>query len=736
MLIKLPIGPVRKHHLIVLFGALIFICSTQVNAEQLSIDDIFEMSLEDLLKVKIVTASRREQSIQDVPMSITSVKPEEFVNNGMTTIGDIIDYIPGFNFLGSGQRGSGFIAARGVSQQGATPVIGVYVDDIPFTGNGPFSDGAVFFYDGLLSDIERIEFLRGPQGTLYGATSIGGAIKYITKKPELSSIRTKAAINLSDTTSGNINRIYSGTISAPLINNTLGFTLSGFREDNGGFVDLVDSTSAAFISRDVNDSTTKGTSADLFLNINDDSSLRYKYLNQKTNFNAYGRVNLDGTLNPLYDPHQTDILNGHIEQEHTNNSLTFEYLFEWAVFTSLSSKVEFVRPTNDNLESLTAIVDILEGNPTGTTTALPFLRNSGSNKFVQELRLVSKNNKHIEWIAGLYYAKEETFNMQDAMGQPTGFNLLTISLPSEYTETALFGDMTYYLTEDFDATLGIRVSDNETQMDLTQTGALAGAPFVPKDAKDKIATYLFNLRYRPNDALSLYTRAASGYRPASSNISSVNPDISADKLWSYEIGAKGNIDGGLITYDVALWYVDWDEFQTTATINNVGVLANATHGITAKGFEGGIALRPFKDFSIKSAISYSRSVLDENEPTIFGSKGQSVPHVPKWTVASRARYEFLLDDKFQSFVSTGFRYLGGSRSAFDNGDPANGTINLNTSGFTLWDLNAGLFVDDYNFTFFVTNLFDKEAYVNPTSNVSAVAIKPRTVGFNLVYKFE
>ncbi|MBL4803159.1 MAG: TonB-dependent receptor plug domain-containing protein, partial [Emcibacter sp.] len=158
----------------------------------------------------IVTASRRAQALQDVPASITTVNPVEFTNSGLTSIGDIIEYTPGFNInRGNGQRGRGSITARGVGQQGATAVVAVYVDDIPMTSNSGFADGGAMFFDGLLGDIERVELIKGPQGTLFGATAIGGAIRYITKKPALSEMRGGGSVNLSDTKRGGFNQIYS-----------------------------------------------------------------------------------------------------------------------------------------------------------------------------------------------------------------------------------------------------------------------------------------------------------------------------------------------------------------------------------------------------------------------------------------------------------------------------------------------------------------------------------------------
>jgi len=685
----------------------------------------------------IVTASRREQNLQDVPMALTVVRPEEFTAVGLTRLSDVIAYTPGVTVTDSlGFPVGATITARGVGQQGGTATVGVYVDTVPLSSNGPWGLGGQFAFDGLLGDVERVEFLKGPQGTLYGSTSIGGAVKYITRKPSLDEFRGHASVDLSGTRDGGFNQLYSGRISTPLVEGKLGLTVAGFYEDNGGFVDRVDGT-GALLEKDSNPYEKYGFSGDVYYEISDRFNFRGRVLHQKADFSGTSRVSLDrDTGQPVFGALTSDNPFSISNVKNTVYTGTIEAGFDWATVTATSSYVETSRFLRLGSAALDLDLDV------------------GSEKFTQEMQITSETSDTWEWVVGLYYTDEMTFQTLAAISQPSGSNLLTSATPSEYKEYAAFGNLTYYVTSEFDMTVGARLSRNQMSFREEASGLLAGTaePFT-NTIKDTVNTWLFAARYRPTENLSLYARMASGYRPASANRDRVDPNdstrrlprlIESDSLWSYEVGAKGTMADDFLSYDLVLWYLTWDNFQTALSLTpEITGFANAPGGITAKGIEGSFTLHPLHGLSILTGFAYTESTLNDNEPGLDGEEGQQLPFVPKWTFSSRVNYDFALTDDLDASLGAGIRYQDSSRSAFtDDGaympgvsDPSetfDTFFNVPTDSYVAVDLNVNVMWDQVALSLYATNLFNKQAvtgmYSTFADGVFSVPLKPRTIG--------
>jgi len=700
----------------------------------------------------VVTASRREQVLQDVPASISVVNPQEFTNAGLSSLDDIIEYTPGFHVnAGTGQRGRGSISARSVGQIGPGPVVSVYVDDTPLSSNSGFASGGTLFYDGLLGDIERVELIKGPQGTLFGATAIGGAVRYITKKPALEEARGRVSANLSDTKHGGFTQVYSGNVSVPVVKNKLGISVAGFYEDNGGLIDRVDPTTGLVTIENADASETYGYSGDILLKASENFDIRMKFLHQKLTYNGTGSVNLaDADKTPTFGELRTSTPFSDQSTKQTFASAAINYDFEWASLTATSSYAKYnLEQSSDLTASFAAFADTLLGRPIGTTTEVPFLTPKSSEKYIQEVRLTSDDSDSFEWILGLYYADETTTNSQLAIANPGEHLLADIALPSEYNEYAAFANLTYYITPNFDVGFGMRYADTQMDLNSTTTGPLVGESDTGglPTANAKVKTYLFTARYRLDEDTSFYGRVASGYRPATANLPVLNLSqeiVEQDDLWSYEVGAKGSLSDDFLSYDIALWYLDWKNFQTFVNFFGLSTAGNAKGGITAKGFEASFTMKPVDGLNILSTVAYSDSSLNENEPELNGLKGQSVPTVPEWTATTRASYDYAVSGNITGSVSGGFRYVKGSRSSFADGDPGDATINLPSDSYVLADVAAGFYMDNISLNLYVTNLFDKEAYssanasVIPNSTIFVAAgtpVTPRTIGAVLSYEF-
>jgi iron complex outermembrane receptor protein len=675
-----------------------------------------QMSVEEI----IVTATRRAQEVQDVPASVAVVDPQAFAAGGVTSLAGVLKYM------------------RGVANIFSTPSVGIYLDDIPYGSVTAFAEGANFALDSLLGNVERIEVIKGPQGTLFGAASMGGSLRYITKEPSLTELGGRFATDLSDTAQGGFNQLYKAGVDVPIVNEKLAIGVSGFYQDVEGFIDQANRP-----EDNVNDAELRGGQATLLLKPTDAFKIKLNYLDQKFEFSGANDVPFVlATGEPRFGRYEQNTAAGGqpTEIEYELTSATIEYEWSGATATLASSYQEFAQSAILDLTAFFGpLVDGQVGAPVGTNT-VPLDLQISTDRWAHEFRLTSANNEHLEWLVGLYYTKEESSNFQKAIAQPSGFNLVTQGFPADYKEKAAFGNVTYYFTPKFDTTFGLRVSSNDMGVLFSGTGLLAGPALPKQTVSDDVQTYLFNARYRPNDDLSLYVRIADGYRPASANLPLRDPNtgqilsvpfVRSDSLWSYEVGAKGNFADGLFRYDVAVYRIKWEDLQVFRSFMGVNVGGNADSDVTANGVEATLTMQPSSAFNITGALAYARSELDDNDPSVGGLAGEQLPGIPEWTFSLSGDYDFMLGS-LEAFVGAGVAYQDERKTSFNGGGaiaPAN--PNFDVDDYVTVDLRTGVRFGRYNFSIYATNLLDEYGFQRATTNTvqgTATILRPRTIG--------
>ncbi|MFT5451679.1 MAG: iron complex outermembrane receptor protein [Enterobacterales bacterium] len=699
--------------------------------------------------VIMVMASRREEALQDVGMAITAIYPEQFDSVGLSLIEDIIAYTPGINFNSFGSEGVGSISIRGAAQRGGSAVVGTYVDDVPITSNSPVAYADIIPFDGTLGDIEHIEIIKGPQGTLYGANTVGGVIRYITKDPSTDEVYGELSVDYSNTEQGSWNQQYRGNISVPLINDKLGLTITGFTSNQEGFIDELASASGSY-KKNINGMERDGLSASLLWNISETTTMKINTLQTKAEFHGFSDINLDyPSLEPTYAPYLIDF--GYSDDIYKNEfesfSMALDLDFGWATLSSVTARVNFNFDLNsDATLDLGAFADFLTGSPEGTNT-VPFTQHAQSEKIIQEFRLTSVNNDQLEWLIGFYFTDEDTELFQSLIAIPNDFNFSNSNFPSKFKEKALFGNITWYYDEDFDINFGLRFSDNQLGINSDVSGLFNTGQFgdehliLDGNIDDEVLTYSLGARWRLGSEVSLYSRIASSYRPAFGNIplwdlatgDNVAPlVVNADNLVSYEIGVKGNALENKLRYDVAVWAIDWDDFQINIFFDGFRSFGNADSGIAAKGFEAEIDYRPVDAVKLYASLAFNDSSLRGDEPELGGVKGDAVPNLAKWTASLMANYEFTIFG-FDTSVGAGMRYTGDTYSAFNDSSLDN--FKIKTPGYALADLNANIRNGQYSLTLYMTNAFDKygysytngfEGFSGPAANGGV--FQPRTTG--------
>jgi outer membrane receptor protein involved in Fe transport len=722
-------------------------------------------------EVIVVTSSRRTVTLQDEGSSVVAVNPDEFDAKGINDISGVIDYSPGVTLSSSGGKGQGSIAARGVLQSLSIPVFAIYLDDTPVTSNVSYSEGGNFLLDGMLMDIERIEIIKGPQGTLYGATAVGGMMRYISREPSMDEVRSSVGFNLSQNKEGGISKTVSGRVSMPLIDDKLGITISAYKEDDAGYLDQFDYQSGSLIAEDVNDSDTSGYAFDLLYNATDALSVSLKHVKQKTEYALQGSyVSLEsGTSDKgKYSDFGVTFVPDDNSIDYQISSATLNYETSFGTFTSSSS---WVANKTYNVTGYTPyygyLVDYYAGELYGLDVAygdtdVSIYQDVSSDKFVQELRFTSEREGNFEWLGGFYYTHETSEFYQDMLAEfpvASGLDAWVLSdaeVPNEYTEKSIFADGTYYFTKDLDVTVGVRVSDHESVLDFSASGLLLATDEVYEDrtVDDTVATYLFSGRYRPTDDLSIYTRIASGYRPATSNIpvtdetgTVVSPDlVESDTLWSYEVGAKGRLKDLGISYDLSVFHIDWDNFQAQLVENGASYGTNAKGGITIDGFDLQTVFKLNESIKLTMGNSLAYSRLNEDELGLGGLEGDQLPLTPKWTHSLQAAYEFDATDNWYGSFGAGLRYSSSYTSDWplEAGTSVENSALIDIDARTIADVNLSFTDDEYTIGLYVTNLFNNRAMKSAQTGDNALTgdtyyygifETPRTIGVRFSAEF-
>jgi len=721
-------------------------------------DDVNAFELDEI----IVTASRRSQKLQDVAMSMATVDPEKFIAAGLTSIEEVIQYTPGVNIQTEGISGSGSIAVRGVVQAGSIPVTAVYIDDVPVTSSTPFAAGGALFFDGLLGDLERVEIIKGPQGTLYGASSMGGLVRYISKDPALEETRGSASVDISTTKEGGVSQLYRAMVSTPLVEDKIGLTVSGFYNDEAGFIDRLDPATLSVAEEDYNSAETYGISVSGLWKISEDTSVKLSGLYQKTERlgRSLTRFTFADEDNIVLDPDagRYEVIEndpGFDDLIYKKADMTIKHAFEWGEFVSVTGYAKYSSPAVVDLVSDLGV--LLSGFFPDPIETIPFTQTVGSEKFLQELRLSSSNNDTFEWQVGLFYTKDETDNAQFGTVEPQGIVIIDATFPSDYEEKAAFANVTYYLTPNLDVTAGVRYSDTSLDAVFDFGGLLVPPLDDTTSVDDDVLTYLFNARWRVKDSLSLYARVASGYRPAwtSVPITDVNTGITsssvieADSLWSYEIGAKGSAFDGKFNYDIALWAIDWAEFQTLIMVNGASTGANSDVDSSSYGFEGTFNAVMTDQLRLQATVAYAKSTIGGDSVAIGAADGERTPNLPDWTASIQAIYDYTIGSDIDASVNLGARYVGTYTTDYLGypNDPSRGIggfeRNFPVEDVTIVDLSANFTKGNLSLTLYATNLFDNYAFNSGnvtlagdgTGVADASVIKPRTIGASLGFSF-
>jgi len=704
---------------------------------------------EPQLEEIVVTAQKRTERLIDTPQSVTVLSSQDLARLGASQFRDFANTVPGLSFTTSG---AGFtqISLRGVTEgQDVAPTVGIYVDDVPYGSSSSFNQGAHHALDVGLFDMDRIEVLRGPQGTLYGASTIGGLIKYVTRSPDATAFSGEVQTGVSTTKDGGVSYNFSGVVNVPIIADKVALRASAYESHDGGYIDNV-----ALNQSNVNRSDIYGGRFDLLIAPTEALNIRLGAFLQ--DISRYGQATADYTLAsvpafggsagaPIYGSlDQYRKFAEPFEQQFKLVSGTVRYDLGPAAITSISAYQ--TTQSHEDIDVSAGYVPLLPFpySAIGTSLSLP------THKFTQELRVSSQGATTLEWLAGGFYTHESSENdsgflLRDLAGQPAPNILGTNLEPSLYTEYAGFADLTWNLTNRFDVSGGARYAHDHQQFQQIGSGLLIGSVPV-RTSNENVITYLANARYHFGEHVTGYLRYATGYRPGGPN-ELINdpitsrpvgpPTFGADHLKSYEGGVKAESADRRFGLDLSGYYIDWSNIQILVTEGAFSGLANAPNA-HIQGSELTLTARPFGGFTATGAFAYQHAYLSQTSAELGGAEGERLPNVPRFSATLNADYE-IQQQSFRPSIGGTLRYVSDRTAGFDGSFTA---PQYRLPSYTTLDLRGGFMFGLVQVQLYVHNIFDNRGQLSALtlysvgSGPAQVAIlQPRTVGIALSTRF-
>ncbi len=639
----------------------------------------------------VVTATKREASIQDIPFSINAQTAADIERSGATDLEGLSRNVAGLTVqnLGPGQSQ---VAIRGVSagqivrdQPGVKEQVGVYLDESVISLS-------LFTPDLDLYDLNRVETLRGPQGTLFGSGSVGGTIRYITNKPNLNEFEGNVELNLNSVTDGDIGGHVKGMINLPFADGRAGLRLVGYTTEYGGFIDAL--REGGGVSKDVNGGNRTGARAALTFAPNDMLTITPRVVYQEVEADGFNRqeaynlyANPFTTTRPavqLGERQQFLRLNEEFTDEALIADVTADASFSSFDLTFVASKTDREILVSRDASALTGSVSVDLGYTDADVLLPSNLRDTTDvDQTTFEIRASSNTEGRLQWLFGLFYSDTDRTYAQRlptpgyaaatdaALGAGTsasvanGFTNLdspfNSDLPYNVEQTAVFGEVSYDINEEVQLTVGGRFYDYTDKRTITSGGLFANGDFNESDTTSSDGfTPRVMLSWDLNDDMTFNAQASQGFRlggvndPLNVTLCSAD-DIATfggfqkfadETLWNYEAGLKTQYDNG-VTFNAAVFYTDIDDLQVNLDANNCSsrVAVNVKDSHTA-GVEFELSAQPSESFEVSIAGSILESEFDSTFLDVNGSPlaglidGNRLASVPEFQFAATGSYYF------------------------------------------------------------------------------------------------
>ena len=726
----------------------------------------------------VVTATKRATVLQDTAYSVQALGADALRELVADDFIDFFSQITSLSQFGEGP-GNRRYSIRNVQSIGE-PQVGLYYDEIPIAGlPGDNLDSGFAQMDLKLWDVERVEVLKGPQGTLYGQGSMGGTLRVISKRPDTEKFQVAAQTTLSDTRYGGFNYGVNGMVNAPIIKDTLAVRAAIYHRDEEGYIDDVSATLLGVTQEhreDANYEETTGGRISVLFTPTEEFSLTGIYYFQRMDtgglFETFPEITAGDA--PVANIFVEDMFDDDVDM--FNVIADYDGL-DWvsATWTGSYMEREISRFDDTTRFVITGVFGCNEFNYFISCFGAPIvptvsMADESVKAWSTEFRLTSELEGPLQWTAGFFYQKKRTHRngqvgIVDGVTGEATFDenrVLQRRIFSRQNwghaeQLAFFGELGYEIMDGLVATVGLRWFDTDRDEDqnLVQPffGNVTGYLPTQEFSEDKLIKK-FHLSYEVTDDALVYFQAAEGFRLGGPNqpggFQASAPPFDSDSLWNYEIGWKSAWADDKVIFNGAAYYIDWSEIQiqlvdSTGAFDYIGNTGDAE----IYGFELDTTLRPVTGLEISSGLTYSKARLDGEQEAPTGGilpvdlqDGDRLSNVPDWQFHVSATYRFPVLGNYEGTFRAGWNYVSSSNTQLTDilqDGSRNPSFHRNGS-YDLANIRAGISGNNWDAALYVNNLFDNNdtmaARLVDNEPLRTVIPRPRTIGVQLSYSFD
>jgi outer membrane receptor protein involved in Fe transport len=718
------------------------------------------------IETLVVTANKRREAARTVADSVTAISGKELARKQIVTLQDLAAQVPGLS-LEADDKTAVRIVLRGLNTGSVGTTVASLLDGVPANPSGALNNAAINSPNFDTYDLQRIEVLRGPQSTLYGATAEGGLVKYVTNPPDPTGYHGGLEAGMDGIPAGGLGGSMKGFINVPLADGKAAVRVDGWNEWMPGYID-----NPTTGTNNSNSWQQYGWRASVLLNPIDDLSIRFLAQRQSLFSNNADYIQVQGAAaNPAAPPaNQLDFVNGmrnpaYFSQPSQNESAVYyadvNYDFGWANLTSTTGFTfgkfnSFFDATSTNAAPGLPFGAYL-GPVYGVPVAVDERQNSNTDKFTQEVRLASDSGqtflgRDLSWIGGAYYTHEtETLlqyldarTLDDLAAAPLSPVPGGVALDDALSEWAFYGQADYHFLPSFDVEAGGRWSGN-AQHSQSQFACclLYGPSFTQPEiySNDHDALYSVAPRWHPTDTTMLYARIATGYRPGGPNVPVPGfPELpkayGPDHTINYEVGIRQDFLDHSLTADITGFYINWKDVQILSLVDTpegpVGVNGNAGDAVS-KGVEWDFSWAPLPGLTLNAVGDYTDARLTVSAPGLGGAAADFLPYVPNISSSVNVDYSWKPIDGYRAYVSATWSYTGQRYTSFA---PAGGVAesHVKLPNYSTGAVRLGLERGPYNAEFYINNISNSHAityYANQgglDQTGLANIIQPMTIG--------
>ncbi|MFK8052195.1 MAG: TonB-dependent receptor [Woeseiaceae bacterium] len=696
----------------------------------------------------VVTARKRSETALDIPLSINVISADAIEKLGAEDFTDLLTSVPSLTAYENGP-GRTRLSIRGIANGGGNDndtqnqeTVGIYMDEVPISMGAMNPEFNLF-------DLQRVEVLRGPQGTLYGAGSLAGTVRLVSNQPNLFDVEGKIDASMSAVSEGGQGGALKALVNAPIIPGKLAVRSSIYYTDQPGFID-----NALTGEADINRALSRGIKIATLFQPTEDLSATLTFINH--NYGDNGRPeDLDRAPALSRDFPSFD---GY-EDEMQLYNLTVNWDLGWGELVSSTSYFDRFVTNRRSLDDLfgAALPPTVIPNELVDTT--------DTETIVQEIRISSQNEGALNWTAGIYFDERDTFYLNtfpvpgaDAalgidspsfFGAPVdnlffGFDDLTVKT------AAVFGEV-YYDINQWTITAGLRYFDWQQDIEFYQSGLFNGgfnSDVRPTGKEDGVNPKL-NVSYAVNEDWLVYGQAARGFRYGGINgaipeavcsdeleeVSRQGGDtrfFDSDSTWNYEFGTKGTFADGAMTLSATAFSIQWSDTQTQRAFEcGFGFRENVGE-LTSQGVEFEYDARFTDKWTFSLGGAYMNAELDQDVPNLGALEGDKAPFVPELTLNTSLEYRTSVGNELESYTWVNAQYVDDRNTEFDLENSNNKLM----ESYRLVNFRTGLTWDRLDVSLFINNLTDSRAVVRalgrpPFDPDARIRVTPRTVGVSL-----